>query len=68
MTDVISLRLSEEQLMAVDDLVRSGEFGTRAEFVKYCVRMTLKEFAGRSPPPLGAEKMKPAGIIANPVG
>ncbi len=54
--------------MAVDDLVRSGEFGTRAEFVKYCVRMTLKEFAGRSPPPLGAEKMKPAGIIANPVG
>ena len=62
MVDVISLRLSEDQMKAVDDIVQSGEFGTRAEFVKYCVRMTLKSYAGRSPPPLGAEKVKiPAG-------
>lgn len=51
MVDVISLRLSEDQMKAVDDIVQSGEFGTRAEFVKYCVRMTLKSYAGRSPPP-----------------
>lgn len=56
MVDVISLRLSEEQLRAVDDLVRSGEFGTRAEFVKYCVRMTLKDYSGRSPPPSELKK------------
>ena len=68
MVDVISLRLSEEQLRAVDDLVRSGEFGTRAEFVKYCVRMTLKEYSGRSPPPAEMRIPMPTGIIANPVG
>lgn len=65
MVDVISLRLSEEQLRAVDDLVRSGEFGTRAEFVKYCVRMTLKDYSGRSPPPLGAEKVKWCAVAGN---
>jgi Arc/MetJ-type ribon-helix-helix transcriptional regulator len=56
MVDVISLRLSEDQMKAVDDIVQSGEFGTRAEFVKYCVRMTLKSYAGRSPPPSELKK------------
>ena len=67
MTDVISLRLSEEQLKAVDAIVDSGEFGTRAEFVKYCVRMTLKQYNGRSPPPLVTEG-SPTGLIAAPAG
>ena len=48
---VITIRLPEAIVQQIDSLIQDGEFGTRAEFVKYAVRQTLKRDEGRSPPP-----------------
>ena len=48
---VITIRLPEAIVDQIDELIKEGEFGTRAEFVKYAVRQTLKRYEGRSPPP-----------------
>ena len=48
----INMRFDPEIVAKIDELVRSGEFENRTEFVKYCVRMTLASFKSRSPPPL----------------
>ena len=53
---VITIRLPEAIVDQIDELIKEGEFGTRAEFVKYAVRQTLKRYEGRSPPPLGMSK------------
>ena len=53
---VITIRLPETVVNQIDKLIEDGEFGTRAEFVKYAVRQTLKRYEGRSPPPLGMSK------------
>ena len=47
---VITIRLPEAIVQQIDSLIQDGEFGTRAEFVKYAVRQTLKRYEGRSPP------------------
>lgn len=52
---VITIRLPEAIVDQIDELIKEGEFGTRAEFVKYAVRQTLKRYEGRSPP-LGMSK------------
>ena len=48
---VITIRLPTEIVDKMDDLIKDGDFGSRAEFVKYAVRQTLKRYEGRSPPP-----------------
>ena len=50
-TEQLNVRLSPALLEEIDKLIESGEFGTRVEFVRYAVRMTLKSFEKRSPPP-----------------
>lgn len=47
----INMRFDPEIVAKIDELVRSGEFENRTEFVKYCVRKTLASFKSRSPPP-----------------
>ena len=50
-TEQLNVRLSPALLEEIDKLIESGEFGTRVEFVRYAVRMTLKSFEKRYPPP-----------------
>ena len=50
-TEQLNVRLSPTLLEEIDRLIESGEFGTRVEFVRYAVRMTLKSFEKRLPPP-----------------
>ena len=45
---VITIRLPEAIVQQIDSLIADGEFGTRAEFVKYAVRQTLKRYEGRT--------------------
>lgn len=49
---VITIRLPSEIVSQIDSLISEGDFGSRAEFVKYAVRQILKKYEGRSPPPL----------------
>ena len=65
----INVRLDVQTIDRINQLIEEGEFSNMADFLRYSVNMMLKSYAGRSPPPLGAEKtMMPTGIIANPVG
>ena len=50
-SEQLNVRLTPALLAEIDKLVESGEFGNRVEFVRYAIRMTLKDFDGRSPPP-----------------
>lgn len=50
-SEQLNVRVSPAILQEIDKLIESGEFGTRVEFVRYAIRMTLKDFDGRSPPP-----------------
>ena len=50
----IGVRLTPEQLRVIDNLIESGDFGNRSEFVQYAVRKLLKEIGEdwrRLPPP-----------------
>ena len=47
---VITIRLPSEIVSQIDSLISEGDFGSRAEFVKYAVRQILKKYEGRSPP------------------
>ena len=47
----IVVRISDEDYQKIDNLVKSGEFGNISEGVRYCIRMQLKQFQTRSPPP-----------------
>lgn len=49
----VNMRLDAATIAAIDRIVDTGAFETRSEFVKYCVRMTLKSYQNRGPPPLG---------------
>lgn len=49
-TSVIGVRLTPEQLDAIDSLISLGEFEDRSDFIKYAVRKYLRSYAGRSPP------------------
>ena len=53
-SEQLNVRVSPTILQEIDKLVESGEFGNRVEFVRYAIRMTLKQFEGgksRYPPP-----------------
>ena len=53
-SEQLNVRVSPAILSEIDKLVDSGEVGNRVEFVRYAIRMTLKEFEGgrkRPPPP-----------------
>ena len=63
---VITIRLPEAIVDQIDELIKEGEFGTRAEFVKYAVRQILKRYEGRSPPPLAVTDVpREAGAVSN---
>jgi Arc/MetJ-type ribon-helix-helix transcriptional regulator len=62
LTRQINVRLDVSTIEKINDLIRDGEFSNMADFLRYSVNMMLKSYLGRSPPPLGAEKVKiPAG-------
>ena len=46
-----SIRLTPEIERQIEDLIDSGEFGNRTEFIMYAIRMTLKNYSGRLTPP-----------------
>lgn len=48
-SETVSARFSEEILSKIDELVKSGDFGSRGEFVQYAVRKMLKNYEGRLP-------------------
>ena len=47
----VVVRIDDAQHEQLQDLVDSGEFGNLSEAVRYCIRMQLKAFKPRSPPP-----------------
>ena len=47
----IDLRIEEKSIEELQALVRQGEFSNISEAVRYCIRMQLKSFKPRSPPP-----------------
>lgn len=48
----IVVRIGDDHFRQLQELVDSGEFGNVSEAVRYCIRMQLKAFKPRSPPPL----------------
>ena len=46
-----SIRLDPEIERKIDELIESGEFGTRTEFIMYAIRITLRNYSGRILPP-----------------
>lgn len=48
----IVVRIGQDDYDHLSELVDSGEFGNISEAVRYCIRMQLKSFKPRSPPPL----------------
>ena len=48
----IVVRIGQDDYDHLSELVDSGEFGNLSEAVRYCIRMQLKSFKPRSPPPL----------------
>lgn len=47
---LVGVRLTQDQLAAIDKLIDSGEFGNRSEFIQYAIRKMLKTFESRTPP------------------
>lgn len=49
----VRVRLSAEQIAAIDALIEEGEFEDRSEFIRYAIRKHLKIYNGRgqTPPP-----------------
>ena len=52
MSQFVALRLDDQHYEQLQELVESGEFGNISEAIRYCIRMQLKGFKSRSPPPL----------------
>lgn len=48
-SEVISARFDAALLKKMDELIESGDFGSRGEFVQFAVRKMLKEYKGRMP-------------------
>lgn len=46
-SEQLNVRVSQDILEKIDALIESGDFGTRVEFVRYAIRMTLKGFDKR---------------------
>lgn len=51
-TRQINIRLPLDLLDEIDVLIKSGDFGDRAEFVKYALRKTIKSYSDRGKPSL----------------
>ena len=61
-SETISARFSGELVEKIDQLVKSGDFGSRGEFVQYAVRKILKQFEegkNRFPPPMIKGQSRP---------
>lgn len=52
MSQFVALRLDDQSFVQLQELVDAGEFGNISEAIRYCIRMQLKSFKPRSPPPL----------------
>lgn len=45
-TEQINFRLSSDEVAAIDRLIASGDFETRTEFIKFCMRKVLAAYDG----------------------
>ena len=48
-SEIVGVRVSAEDLERIDELIVSGDFGSRSEFARYAIRKMLKSYEGRSP-------------------
>lgn len=46
-SEIVGVRISEEDLERIDALIASGDFGSRSEFARYAIRKMLKGYEGR---------------------
>ncbi len=60
--EVVGCRLDSSILEKIDQLINEGEFTNRGEFLKYAVRMTLKRYEGRAPPPPAINRREEEGF------
>lgn len=49
-SEVISARFESEIIHEIDQFIKSGDFGSRGEFVQFAVRKMLLNYPGRIPP------------------
>lgn len=52
LTRQINVRLDVGTIDKINDLIRDGEFFSMADFLRYAANQLLKNYEGRSPPPL----------------
>lgn len=53
-----SIRIDAETRRKIEALVERGDFTNVTEFIKYAIRVTLRDYSGRAtPPPLGPRTM-----------
>lgn len=46
----VNIRLSEDLVNQIQKLIDMGEFGNLSEFVRYSIRVTLRDYPKRGPP------------------
>ena len=54
-----SIRIDAETRRKIEALVERGDLTNVTEFIKYAIRVTLRDYSGRAitPPPLGPRTM-----------
>lgn len=51
-SELIGIRLSSDELAKIDELIRSGDFGSRSEFGRFAIRkmlIAMEDGRGRFP-------------------
>ena len=51
LTRQINVRLDQDTIDRINQLIQEGEFYSMAEFLRYASNQLLKRYEGRSPPP-----------------
>lgn len=51
LTRQINVRLDENTINKINELIADGEFFSMADFLRYAAIQTLKRYESRSPPP-----------------
>ena len=42
----INIRMSDEEVAAIDRFIDDGDFDTRTEFIRFAVKKVLKQYSG----------------------
>ncbi len=43
----VNVRMTADEIVAIDKLIATGDFDSRTEFIRYCVRKVLVVYSGQ---------------------